>query len=302
MSGSFEITVDSGHLGQHRVTLEETNAPSANSVVLQGRTYAVHVDSQEALPIVLDTLNALYPGAVVTSIPLAGRVSREEAHVLPLWWGERSQAYLTDFRKRIASTYLAKSDADPEAFIRLCRDPVFKLTLSEDFESKVRQAFAGRDTALLASLLEPMPEWWLMGFNREEKLDIPSRLDPISHNHFSREALQELDEHIHNPVVGFSGVAVLEDADGVYAFSSEGIEPNTPFSIHSIGKVLTGMLVFELIHKGVIPESALTDPLELDPRVLQELAKRAPSVLSHLQENKITLEQLLTHQGGLVLS
>lgn len=299
MSGSFKITVDSGHLGQHRATLEETNGPSTNSVVLHGRTYAVHVESQEALPVVLDTLNALYPGAVTTSEPLAGRVSKEEARVLPLWWGERSQVYLADFRERIASAYLAKGDLDSEAFIQFCRNPDFALSLPENFDAKVRQAFGERDTALFAAVLEPMPEWWLMGFRREEKLNTPARMDPISHSFFSAEALQELDEHIHHPVVGFSGVAVLEDAHGMYAFSSEEIEPNTPFSIQSLGKVLTGMLVFELIHKGLIPESALMAPLELDLRAIQELAKRAPSVLEHLRENKISLEELLTHSGGL---
>ncbi len=295
MSHSFKVTVDSGHLGKHTAILE-ADSPSRNSVAFHGRSYAVRVDRPEDLSVVLETLNALYPGAVTSSVQLTGRVSKTEARLLPLW-EERNQNYLQDLRERIAAAYLAKDDSSPDGFFRHCYRPEFEdvLNLPDDFQSRVQQAFSTHDAYQLSFLLDSMPEWWLMGFMHEEHLDLDSRLNPVSCSRVTHQSLRELDEHIHNPVIGFSGVIGLHDANGLHLFSSEGINPETPFAIHSLGKMFTQMLVLQLVQKGIISKEIL-EPIELDPLVLERLPE---SVQNHLKEQRPTLHQLMLHRGGL---
>lgn len=67
-----------------------------------------------------------------------------------------------------------------------------------------------------------------------------------------------------------------------------------PFAIHSVGKVLTGVLVFMMIENNVLTEADLLKPVQLDNTVLKKL----PATVRE-QLKKVTLYQLMTHQGGL---
>jgi len=67
-----------------------------------------------------------------------------------------------------------------------------------------------------------------------------------------------------------------------------------PFAIHSIGKVFTGVLVLMMIEQDVLSEDDLNRPVQLDQTVLRKL----PSTVRE-QLKKVTLYQLMIHQGGL---
>lgn len=67
-----------------------------------------------------------------------------------------------------------------------------------------------------------------------------------------------------------------------------------PFAIHSVGKVLTGVLVFMMMEQGVLTEQDLQSPVQLDNTVLKKLPKPVRDQLK-----KVTLYQLMIHQGGL---
>ena len=115
MSHELKITVDGGRYGLHTATLK-ADFPSDNSVMLEGRRYAVIVDKKEELSVVLDTLNVLYPGAVTSSEPLPGRISKMEACLVPLTWAQQDDRYLLDLRSRIAEAYLSKPEGNTEEF------------------------------------------------------------------------------------------------------------------------------------------------------------------------------------------
>jgi len=72
-----------------------------------------------------------------------------------------------------------------------------------------------------------------------------------------------------------------------------GAETLQPFAIHSVGKVFTGILTMLMIHKGIIPESALNQNIVIDASA----RKRLP-VCVQAQLDKATLLQLMTHTGG----
>ena len=69
---------------------------------------------------------------------------------------------------------------------------------------------------------------------------------------------------------------------------------NPVFSIHSVAKVFTGVLLMKLINEGIIKEKDLDQPISLDKRVLDELS---PEVQMRLQ--KTTLRQIMLHESGL---
>lgn len=68
------------------------------------------------------------------------------------------------------------------------------------------------------------------------------------------------------------------------------------FSMHSVGKVFTGMLIYKMLEAGVITEVDLLKPIQLAPEVFATLP---PNVQQHLQKPEVTLLKLMTHKGGL---
>jgi len=64
--------------------------------------------------------------------------------------------------------------------------------------------------------------------------------------------------------------------------------------IHSLGKVLTGMLLMVMLEQKVLQESDLDTPIQLEPQVLERLPKLLQEHLKH-----VTLRQAMLHEAGL---
>lgn len=83
--------------------------------------------------------------------------------------------------------------------------------------------------------------------------------------------------------------------------STENIpDSNAAFPIFSLGKVFTGVLMMQMIKKGIVPESALSKPIltQLEPEVLKKLeTKEMEAVRKQLE--KTPLHQVMIHEGGL---
>lgn len=91
--------------------------------------------------------------------------------------------------------------------------------------------------------------------------------------------------------IGFSGVVHLSDSTSTYCICPSGKEAfeHIPFSMHSISKVLTGVLALQ-----TFPEEAFDQPIVLSPSVIDALSE---PVRTHLLEP--TLLQIMNHRGGL---
>jgi len=75
-------------------------------------------------------------------------------------------------------------------------------------------------------------------------------------------------------------------------------QPNVPYAIHSVGKVFTGVLMLKLIEKGIISKESIDQPIK--DHISETVWKQLPEkVKIHLEENGITLRQVMTHRGGL---
>lgn len=90
----------------------------------------------------------------------------------------------------------------------------------------------------------------------------------------------------------YDGVCVVKTKYGVREIGSE--NSDKPFSLHSIGKVLTGALVAEMVARGIIPEAELTATgLKLDEDVRDALPEKVRQ-----RADKVTLHQTMTHYAG----
>jgi hypothetical protein len=90
----------------------------------------------------------------------------------------------------------------------------------------------------------------------------------------------------------YDGVCVVKAKGDVREIGSE--NSNKPFSLHSIGKVLTGALVAEMVARGIIPEEELTTTgLKLDKDVRNVLPEKVRQ-----RVDEVTLHQTMTHHAG----
>jgi len=91
-----------------------------------------------------------------------------------------------------------------------------------------------------------------------------------------------------------SGILLISDKTGEpHAIaSSDHYDPQTPFAMHSIGKVFTGLLALRLIEEGIISEEELKQPIQLDKSVIDQLSKEVANQLK-----KTSLLEVMLHQG-----
>lgn len=75
-----------------------------------------------------------------------------------------------------------------------------------------------------------------------------------------------------------------------------------PYAIHSIGKIFTGLLALRLVEEkpdgetSILPEVLLNERMQINPDALKMLPE---GIKRHLEENTITLFQLMTHMSGM---
>ena len=91
----------------------------------------------------------------------------------------------------------------------------------------------------------------------------------------------------------FQGAFLISDSKKTYDLGSSPDDSNKPRAIHSIGKVFTGVLISEMISKGLIPEEKLDSPIEIDEKVKESLPDAMRDRLS-----RTTLRQAMTHRAG----
>jgi hypothetical protein len=91
----------------------------------------------------------------------------------------------------------------------------------------------------------------------------------------------------------YDGICIVETPDNSLNIGSEDSEK--VFSLHSVGKVFTGILMCDLISKGVVPEESLHKiGIELEEDIKSQLPKSVQEQLT-----KVSLHQLMIHKANL---
>ena len=165
-------------------------------------------------------------------------------------------------------------------------------------EASIEDAFGARDSTKLESLLKPLALSHMRNIDsgenlcaiKLEDLDISKKLS-ISERGLGGDTADILKEFCGDD---YSGILQVSDQHG----KSYQVSPDVTsqaFALHSITKVFTGILICEMIAKGIISEDDLnTPPMPLDSEVV---AKLPPKVQERI--GKSTLHQAMTHTSGL---
>ncbi len=119
----------------------------------------------------------------------------------------------------------------------------------------------------------------------------------ITDGHFGENTRESLEKFTDEQ--GFKGVVFISDASGKASVVSKYDEPlpeiiDRPFATHSVSKVFTGILVSEMMARGVISMEELDLPIQLDDEVRGALPE---SVQERLKT--VTLRQIMRHESGL---
>lgn len=204
----------------------------------------------------------------------------EKKAMLELFWKERvvklNQESVDGFKNALIA-YCAPDDATRAKFEKLFSDAAaLEIGFPQFFE-----------------MLKYIPMIHIRGMAEYEKLPIESR-DFIDRETVTPVDLANVERYMHERHVkgavsfGFSDQAI-------FTLENEASSAQC-FAMQSVGKVFTGVLTLMMVKDGVIPESYLNQPLDLD--FVNGLAL-PESIKEHLISNQVTLHQLMTHHAGL---
>lgn len=215
------------------------------------------------------------------------------------FWMGKEKRLLTKRAQLVAQAYWDKSILkDPEKdhsglkgfLVFHSKDP----TLTE---AAFDQAIKEREFDLFLPCFNHLNTTQIFQINDKESLGaIPS--PTLRQNERPLTELDLLDIRHYMEDVGFSGVICISDGiSAPHTIKSSNIESEkSPFAIHSVGKMFTGVLALRMVEEGIFNKTKLDEKgIELDPSVIETLEKLSPELCSHLQN--VSLKQLMLHQG-----
>lgn len=186
-----------------------------------------------------------------------------------------------------------KSIGDFKQFILDChfpKVPSWKEQIDKLFSSAVSLTISFED---FFNTLKYLPMGQIMCMGRALKFIMPA-LEKVQEVATEITANDLMNIQRYMVEKGMSAAIAFGSAEKTLLAPNFNGDKNTCFSIHSIGKVLTGMLTFILVRKGFIPESALNSTPILDSNVEEMLSSAVREQLK-----KVTLHQLMTHKAGI---
>jgi hypothetical protein len=95
-----------------------------------------------------------------------------------------------------------------------------------------------------------------------------------------------------------SAVASISSPNHPTTISTAENNNDSIFSIHSVAKIMTGVLVCVLLERNILNKSDLTSTIQIDPSLLASLEISHPNIAKRLTE--VTLLQAMTHNAGFV--
>lgn len=130
-------------------------------------------------------------------------------------------------------------------------------------------------------------------------------IDQIEHESFDEiqtdlkdDDLQIVKEYLDEMKMSVSMTIGNVKEQKIHSVRSSNISTSVPFATHSVTKIFTGVLVLKMVEDNIISESTLNKSIK--DLISKEAWDRLQiPVQQHLENNNITLYQLMTHKGDL---
>lgn len=131
--------------------------------------------------------------------------------------------------------------------------------------------------------------------NQTQQITIPQTVEQnLKQKSANKKAIEASLQNIASDE-NFHGIAVVSRHNAVTNIA--GISTQTPFPIHSVGKMLTGLMMMEMVSQGIIDETDLTKIGIKLPEEITEKLSGQPQILDRLSQ--VSLLQTMTHKAGL---
>lgn len=128
---------------------------------------------------------------------------------------------------------------------------------------------------------------------REKYVDVPKEAVAKT---LSNSDIEAINQYMKD--TNMSAVTSISSNNHIVTISTEGNNENCVFSIHSVGKIMTGVLVLLFLEKGILQTKDLDEPIQINPELVKQLEESHPLIAEQLK--KVTLHEVMTHQGGFV--
>jgi len=205
----------------------------------------------------------------------------EKRSILQVFWDERvikrNQQSVDELKKHIINTHFPKNAAWEEKINQLFSKAV---TREIDFET-------------FFHTFKHIPMMHIRGMANFEKLSLPAQKQ-VKEVPFELAQSDLMNIKRYMVEKGISASVSFGSAQGTLLSPDFAGHKSSCFSMHSVGKVFTQMLVFKMIRKGILTEADLNKSPKLDESVKKLLSLEVKERLE-----KVTLHQLMTHQAGL---
>lgn len=251
---------------------------SENSII-NGVNYNLIAD-QAQLEIAAKILGAVSAKPLSSEQKLVGRIKKlaetEEVTVSHLWKQEEDKNLARTIRC-VAQTYWnSRDNRNHDALKKF-------LGKTEEFDQAIQEENFDAFLALFSGI--SADELWNIRNNENCQPLGFVKSEPYA---ITAEDLKNLQDYLDD--IGFSGVVSLSDQNTCYSIcpTKLGALERVPFSMHSISKVLTGVLALM-----TMPAESFLEPLHLDPDLVASLEK---PLQEHLKRS--TLLQTMNHLGG----
>jgi CubicO group peptidase (beta-lactamase class C family) len=216
-------------------------------------------------------------------------------------WFIKEQKILNQHKHNIAKEYwniniIQKTDYDHSLIKNILTTRSTSKNTTKQIVDSFDEAIQTKNFNLFASLFSSLDNLGISIIQHEARLSAPlqyANFYPCKKNTVINPTdIKELKQYIRDS--DFSGiVSICSTHYAETITSSEIIDPNTSFSIHSISKMFTGILMLIMIQENIVPEAWLQQPLQI-----RDTTKKLLSSDIIEQLNKVTVHQIMTHRGG----
>lgn len=212
---------------------------------------------------------------------------------------EKLPVFQREVAEQYWDKYVANVNKSEENHSGLKKELLVPAQNKDELSKNFDQAISQRNKELFCKLFNHLEYWQLYRIVAQGGLD-QIRMPDVKPGSVDLSKLTGLEKEIKGYIDqrGFSGVVALSDGNHRVLIASDQIkDPSTPMSVHSVGKICTGLLALRLIEEGVMEDETLEKPIELDKETTKYISLELPAVHQRLSEVKMI--DLMHHKAGL---
>lgn len=162
----------------------------------------------------------------------------------------------------------------------------------EKLEQKLQSALNHKSLSEFTEIFSDLSYTQLRMIIKEENFPAFANFHTSTPLHISPSHIETLASYCAEK--NLAAVISIRSGEHNFMLAAGGLDSAAPQAIHSVGKVFTGALLLLLVHKKIIDESVLREPIKLEQEVLAQLSIPVQERLKNVK-----LLDVMVHKSGL---